>query len=90
MLTFKRPSEESIYNTYDPQGSKLLNRLSLGFSYLREYKFRHNFVDTGNLLCSCALENESTIGHESTDHFILRFQNYVPLHTAFMNKFKYY
>ena len=32
-LTFIRPSEKSIYNIYDPQGSTLLNRLS----------FRHMF-----------------------------------------------
>ena len=46
LLTFIIPSEKAIYNIYDPQGSKLLKRLRLGFSHLREHKFRHNFVDT--------------------------------------------
>ena len=32
-----RPSEKSIFNIYDPQRSKLLNRLRLGFSHLREH-----------------------------------------------------
>ena len=50
LLTFIRPSEKSIYNIYDPQRSKLLNRFRLGFSHLREHKFRHNFADTGNPL----------------------------------------
>ena len=40
LLHFIRPSEKSIFNIYDPLGSKLLNRLRLGFSHLRELKFR--------------------------------------------------
>ena len=63
LLNFIRPSEKSICNIYDPQGSRLLNKLRLSFSYLREHKLRHNFPDTVNPLCSCALETEST------DHF---------------------
>ena len=35
----------------------------LGFSHLREHKFRHNFVNTKNPLCSRAL------GTKSTEHF---------------------
>ena len=63
MLYFIRPSEKSIFNIYDPQGSKLLNKLRLGFSHLREHKLRHDFADTVNRSRSCALETEST------DHF---------------------
>ena len=81
LLTFIRPSEKSIYNIYDPQGSKLLNRLRLGFSHLGEHKFRHNFADSVNPLCSC------TLATESTDHFFLRCQNYVSFRTALMNEF---
>ena len=80
LLNFIKPSEKSIFNIYDPQGSKLLNRLRLGFSHLREHKFRHNFADTVNSLCSCAL------AAESTDHFFLRCQNYVSFRTALMNE----
>ena len=80
LLNFIRPSEKSIFNIYDPQGSKLLNRLRLGFSHLREHKFRHNFADTVNPLCSCALETEST------DHFFLCCQNYVSFRTVLMNE----
>ena len=58
LLTFIRPSEKSIYNIYDPQGSKLLNRLRLGFTDFRERNFRHSFADTVNPLCLCALETE--------------------------------
>ena len=80
LLNFIRSSGKSIFNVYDPQGSKLLNRLRLGFSHLPEHKFRHNFADTVNPLCSCALETEST------DHFFLRCQNYVSFRTALMNE----
>ena len=60
LLNFIRSSEKSIFNIYDPEGSKLLNRLRLGFSHLREHKFWHNFADTVDPLCSCPLETIST------------------------------
>ena len=60
LLNFIRSSEKGIFNIYDPQGSKFLNRLRLGFSHLREHKFWHNFADTVDPLCSCPLETIST------------------------------
>ena len=42
-----------MYGIYDPFGVKLINRLRLRFSNLREHKFGHNFADTVNPLCSC-------------------------------------
>ena len=60
LLTFIKPTENSIYNIYDPLGINFLHRLWLGFSHLCEHKFRHNFVDTVNPLCSFYLEIEST------------------------------
>ena len=63
LSTSIRLSEKSFYNIYGPQGSKLLNRLRPGFSNLRKRKFRYNFADTVNPLCSFALEAESR------DHF---------------------
>ena len=80
LLNFIRPSEKGIFCIYDPQGSKLLNRLRLGLSHLREHNFRHNFADTVNPLCSCALETESI------NHFFLRCQNYVSFRTALLNE----
>ena len=49
-----------VYNIHDPIGLKFLTRLRVNFSHLREHKFRHNFLDTLNPLCSCGLEIEST------------------------------
>ena len=61
-------------------GIKLLTRLCLGLSHLREHKFNHNFQDTINPLCSCSLESESTT------HFFLRCQNFMDLCKCLMNE----
>ena len=60
LLTFIRPLGNGTYGIYDPLGVRLLNRLCLGFSHLRGHKFRHNFADTLNSLCSCSLKTEDT------------------------------
>ena len=60
-----RPSQAYVYNVNDYVGLKLLARLRLNLSHLYEHKFRHNFQDTVNTLCSCSLE------YESTTHFLL-------------------
>ena len=80
LLNVIRPSEKSIYNIYNQQGSKLLNSFRVGFSHLHEHKFQQNFADTVNPLCSYAFETESI------DHFFLRYQNYVSFGTAPMNE----
>ena len=38
----------------------------IGMSHLREHKFKHNFQDCLNPICSCGLDIESA------SHFILR------------------
>ena len=59
-LKIGRPMQNSIYNIHDPVGIKYLTRLRLGLSHLNEHKFRHNFQDCLNPLCSCSLEVETT------------------------------
>ena len=49
-----KPLENSVYNIHDALGIKLLTRLRLDFSHLREHKFRHNFRDTLNPMCACS------------------------------------
>ena len=44
----------------------MITRLRLGLSHLQEEKFKHNFQDTVNPLCSCSIEAEST------SHYFLR------------------
>ena len=77
LLKFIRAIGNSTYKIYDSLGIKLLTRLQLGFSHLSEHKFRHNFADSINPLCSCSLENESTHSIYS-----LRHQNYTTLRRA--------
>ena len=44
----------------------MVNRLRVGFSQLQKHKFRHNFANTLNPLCACALETECTKHFVST------------------------
>ena len=64
ILRLTRCIENSIYGICDP--IKLLIRLWLGFSHLREHKFRYNFAEIVNPLCPCSLEIDST------EHYFLR------------------
>ena len=65
ILKFIRPTPRSLFNCDNHKGIRLLTRLRLGLSHLREHKFRHNFQNCLNPLCSCGLEVEST------SHFLL-------------------
>ena len=49
------------------KGIKLITRLTLGLSHLREHKFKHSFQDTLNALCNFGQDIESTT------HFFLHF-----------------
>ena len=61
ILSFIRPKENSVFKIHDINGVKLLNRLRLHFSHLNEHKFRHDFRDTIDPMCSCGLEAETTL-----------------------------
>ena len=68
-MRFITPSENPIFNCQNPSGIKLITRLS--FSHLSEHKFRHNFQDTLNPICSCG-ENI-----EGTTHYLLHHPSYL-------------
>ena len=72
--------ENKTFSIYDPLGIKLFNRLRVDFSHLNEHKFRHNFADTLNPLCSGSLETESTA------HFFLRCRYYDNICITLMNE----
>ena len=80
LLAFIRPVQRSIYNVFNPQGLKFLTRLRLGLSHLNEHRFRHNFKDCINPLCSCSLEVENTL------HFFLHCHHYSTLFMGLMNE----
>ena len=70
ILKFIRPSPNSTFNEHNPHGMKLLTRLRLGLSHLREQKCRHNFQDSPDPFCNCSRHIETTI------HFFLHCSNY--------------
>ena len=82
LLSFIRPEANNIFNVHNAKGIKLLTRLRVGFSHLKEHKFRHNFVDAINPLCSC--------GNfvESTTHFFLHCTHFSNQRLTFINKIK--
>jgi len=82
ILSFIRPTPNSVFNCHHPEGLILLTRLRLGFSHLREHKFRHNFQDTINPICYCGQDIETT------SHFLLHCPLYVKNRTTFLNKIK--
>ena len=55
LLAFIQPVQRSIYNVFNPQGLKFLTRLRLGLSHLKEHRFRDNFKNCINPLCSCTV-----------------------------------
>ena len=79
ILDFIRPKENSIYAIHDISGLKLLTRLRLNFNHLNEHKFRYNFKDTINPMCSCSFEPETT------DHYLLCCKLYTALRLDLLN-----
>ena len=79
-MAFIRHVSNSMYGIYDPFGIRLISRLRLGFSHLRGHKFKHNFADTVNPLCSYTLEPENT------EHLFRRCQNNLSARTTLINE----
>ena len=79
LLSFIKSTCSSQFSIHRPVGVKLLVRLRLGFSHLREHKFRQNFHDTLNPLCSCSLKLETT------SHCLLCSHNFSSGRLALMN-----
>ena len=71
LLKMGRPHANSTYRIHNPVGIRLLTCLRLGLSYLNEHKFRHNFADFVNPLCSCSVKPETTL------HFFLHYRNFL-------------
>ena len=80
LLKFIRPAQRKTSKINDSVGVKLLTRLCLGFSHLREHKFRHDFGDILKLLCPCSIEAETTA------HYFLRCHFYNANRSALMNE----
>ena len=70
ILNFIRPSPNSFYDCHNIMRTKLVTRLCLGLSHLREHKFIYSFQDTLNHLCNCEMD------FESSTHFLLQYSSY--------------
>ena len=79
LLKFIRPSGNSVINCHNPRGVKLLTRLRLGLSHLREHKFKHGFQDSLNPICSCGNDIETLA------HFLLHCPHYSNERSTFLN-----
>ena len=55
-----RPSPSNVFNCDNDKGIRLTTWLRVGMSHLREHKFKHNFQDCLNPICSCGLDIESS------------------------------
>ena len=63
LLEFIWPVQRKTFSINDSIGVKFLTRLRLGFSHLREHKFRHRFRYILNPLCPCSIEAETTANY---------------------------
>ena len=81
-LKFIRTIPNSVFIVPNIYQIKLLTRLCVGLRHLREHKFRHNFQDAINLLCSCSLKIESI------SHCFLRCQNFIAPRTNLINELR--
>ena len=81
ILKFIRPKPNSIYNCHNPKGIRLITRLRLGLSHLREHKFKHSFQDCLNPLCLCGNDVEIF------SQFLLQCPTYSKDRMTFLNKF---
>ena len=82
LLSFIRPVQNKIDNIFDPDGLKFLTQLRVGLSYLNAHRFRHNFQDCLNPLCSCSLEIEDTT------HYLFHCRHFSTQRANLMNSIK--
>ena len=79
ILKFIRPSQNRVYNCHNPKGMKLLTRLRVGLSHLREHKFKHSFQDTLNPICNCGEDIEFT------SHYLFHCPDYLEERKILLN-----
>ena len=80
ILSFIRPSANSTFNCHNPRRIKLLSRLRLGLSHLREHKFKHSFQDSLNSFCGCGKGEV-----ETSSNYLLHCCNYSEERLALLN-----
>ena len=79
ILTFIRPKGNSFISIQDQPGVKLLTKIRVNFSDLRDHRFNHNF-NCDNPTCACGLGDETTV------HFFLCCPRYINLRVFYFGK----
>ena len=70
ILKFIRLEPNQVFNVESSEGLKFVTRIKLGLSHLTDHKFKHNFQDCVNFICSCGQEIEIST------KFLLHCSNY--------------
>merc|ERR1712074_278261 len=74
IFNITRPKRREMYQILDRKGTKWIYQLRVGLSPLKSHKFRHNFQDLHNDICTCLLGSESSLHffHECTNYVVIR------------------
>ena len=75
-----RPTSNRPFNCHNPIGIKLITRLRLGLSHLKDHKFKYNFLDRLNPICCCGKDIETTV------HYLLDCPIFSDERSIFLNK----
>ena len=81
-LNFIRLNSNSVFNINNLLGLKLLTCHRIGFSHLKEHKFKYNFQNSVDPLYSCGNDIESIV------HFFLHCPNFTTQIQTLSNKLK--
>ena len=81
-MQFIRPTPNKTLNCHNPIGIKLITRLRLGLSHLRDHKFKHNFLDCLNPICCCGKDIETTV------HYLLHCPIFSDESSIFLNNMR--
>ena len=76
---FIRPKGNTFYSIRDSYGIKLLTKIRVCFSDLRDHRFNHNF-NCVNPTCFCGLGDETTV------HFFICCPRYTILRNTYLSK----
>ena len=76
---FIRPKGNCFYGLRDKFGVKLLTKIRVEFSDLRDHRYNHNF-NCASPICSCGLEDETSL------HFFLCCPRYQTIRQILLNK----
>ena len=82
ILDFIRPNPTLYFKINRLSGFVFLTQLRVGFSHLREHKFRHSFLDIVDPICSCLT---NAVENTDTEHYISHCFNFTNQRTVLID-----